>query len=127
MSDPLHDIFTKQKELNARIGVNTDAMSEADRVKWLLNYSRALGQENAELVDSVPWKWWAKFQELDLQNAKVEIVDMLHFLVSLALTAGMTADDMYNFYMDKNKLNHQRQDSGYATKDHSDNRAIGSQ
>ena len=124
MADMLADIFTKQKELNARIGVHTDDMAEAERVKWLLNYTRALNQENAELIDSVPWKWWAKYQTVDWQNARIEIVDMLHFLVSLALTSGMTAEDMYGLYMKKNQLNHQRQDTGYAIKDELDNKAL---
>ena len=48
-----------------------------------LNYVRAMQQELAELTDSVPWKWWAKYQEFDKQNAKVEIVDLFHFLIHL--------------------------------------------
>ena len=54
--DKLEEIFKMQYELNKRIGVDTAAMGDDERVKWVLNYSRALGQENAELVDSVPWK-----------------------------------------------------------------------
>ena len=110
--DRLEEIFKMQYELNKRIGVDTANMSEDDRVKWVLNYSRALAQENAELVDSVPWKWWAKYQKFDPQNARVEVVDMLHFLVSIAQTLGMTADDFYQAYANKNNINHDRQDSG---------------
>lgn len=93
--DKLEEIFKMQYELNKRIGVDTAAMGDDERVKWVLNYSRALGQENAELVDSVPWKWWAKYQKFDPQNARVEVVDMLHFIVSLAQTLGMSADDFF--------------------------------
>ena len=56
-----------------------DEMNDEDRTKWILNYVRAMQQELAELTDSVPWKWWAKYQEFDQQNAKVEIVDLFHF------------------------------------------------
>ena len=56
-------------------------------------------QEIAELIDSVPWKWWAKYQEFDEQNAKVEIIDLFHFLISLAQVMGMTPDDVYNAYV----------------------------
>ena len=122
--DRLEEIFKMQYELNKRIGVDTANMSEDDRVKWVLNYSRALAQENAELVDSVPWKWWAKYQKFDPQNARVEVVDMLHFLVSIAQTLGMTADDFYQAYAKKNHKNHDRQDSGYTTKDENDCRSI---
>lgn len=124
MADRLSEIFEMQRQLNKRIGVDTDAMDEEERAKWVLNYSRALGQELAELVDSVPWKWWAEYQEFDKQNARVEVIDLFHFLISLAQTLGLSADDVYETYMKKNKVNLERQDSGYTTKDESDNRSI---
>lgn len=119
--DKLNEIFELQKTLNKRIGVDTDAMNDEQRVQWILNYSRALSQELAELIDSVPWKWWAKYQTFDKQNCKVEIVDLFHFLVSLAQSVGMTADEVHELYTKKNKVNHDRQDSGYKEKDHDDN------
>ncbi len=124
MADRLEHIFEMQKELNKRIGVNTDNMNDDERVKWTLNYTRAMGQELAELIDSVPWKWWAKYQEFDKQNARVEVADMFHFLISLAQTLGLTAEDVYQIYLKKNKVNFERQDCGYTTKDESDNRSI---
>ena len=81
-------------------------------------------QELAELIDSFPWKWWAKYQKIDEQNARVEIVDLFHFLVSMAQTMGMTAQDIYDGYVKKNEVNHKRQDSGYVVKDHADSKHI---
>jgi dimeric dUTPase (all-alpha-NTP-PPase superfamily) len=81
-------------------------------------------QEIAELVDSVPWKWWAKYQKFDEQNARVEVVDLLHFLVSTAQILGMSADDIYEAYCKKNSINHRRQESGYVTKDENDSREV---
>ena len=122
--DMLSHIFELQAALNKRCGVNPVTFNDEDRVKWILNYSLALQQECSELIDSTPWKWWAKYQKFDQQNAKVEIVDMLHFLISLAQTMGMSADDMYDMYCQKNKVNNVRQDSGYAVKDKNDCRDI---
>jgi dimeric dUTPase (all-alpha-NTP-PPase superfamily) len=51
-------------------------------------------------------------------------VDLFHFLVSLAQTLGMTADDVYQAYLKKNAVNHQRQDSGYVKKDEADSKHI---
>ena len=124
MADRLKEIFDMQKKLNRRIGIDTDAMNDEERIKWALNYSRALGQELAEFVDSVPWKWWANYQKFDKQNARVEIVDMFHFLISIAQTLGMTEQDVYEAYMKKNKVNFERQNSGYTSKDESDNKDI---
>jgi len=122
--DKMDEIFELQEKLNSRIGVNMSEMNDDDRSKWILNYIRAMQQELAELTDSVPWKWWAKYQEFDKQNAKVEIVDLFHFLISLAQVMGMTADDVYESYLKKNKVNHNRQDSGYEKKDENDSRHI---
>ena len=36
----------------------------------------------------------------------------------------MTADDFYQAYAKKNHINHDRQDSGYTTKDENDCRSI---
>ncbi|MGB0371337.1 MAG: dUTPase [Opitutales bacterium] len=122
--DKLEEIFDMQEALNARIGVNTAGMNDEEKAKWILNYTRAMQQEIAELVDSVPWKWWAKYQEFDQQNARVEVVDLFHFLVSMAQVLGMSADDVYQAYLKKNKVNHDRQESGYKEKDHEDSRHI---
>ena len=120
----MDEIFDLQEKLNSRIGVNMNELNDDDRVKWILNYIRAMQQELAELTDSVPWKWWAKYQEFDQQNARVEIVDLFHFLISLAQVMGMTAEDVYETYLKKNKVNHNRQDSGYEKKDENDSRHI---
>ena len=122
--DKLDEIFSMQDTLNKRIGVNTDGMSDEDKAKWVLNYTRAMQQEMSELIDSVPWKWWAKYQEFDEQNAKVEVVDLFHFLISLAQVLGMTPEDVHEAYLKKNKVNHERQDSGYVKKDVDDSRHI---
>jgi len=127
MSEPdkLREIFRMQAALNERIGVKPADMTEEEQQTWTLNYCRALSQELAELTDSLPWKWWAKYQTFDKQNARVEVVDMLHFLVSIAQVLGLSADDVYDLYLQKNKVNFQRQDSGYAVKDENDNKNLG--
>ena len=122
--DKLNAIFDLQDTLNKRIGVDTSGLSDDEKAKWVLNYTRAMQQEIAELVDSVPWKWWAKYQAFDEQNAKVEVIDLFHFLISIAQVLEMTPEDVYEAYTKKNKVNHSRQDSGYTTKDEDDSRHI---
>ena len=123
--DLLAEIFALQKSLNARIGVDTDAIQgiPEEQVKWLLNYARAIQQEAAELTDSVPWKWWAQYQKVDLQNARVEVIDLMHFVVSAAQVLGMDAAEFHRLYTAKHKINQARQDSGYTAKTE-DNRGL---
>jgi dimeric dUTPase (all-alpha-NTP-PPase superfamily) len=120
----LRELWRMQRALNERIGVYTNGMTEADKTKWTLNYCRAMSQEIAELTDSVPWKWWAKYQKFDEQNARVEVVDLFHFLISLAQVLGMSAADVFNAYAKKNEVNFKRQDTGYAVKDEHDSKHI---
>jgi len=122
--DMLTEIFRMQAELNQRIGVNTLHIPEERKPEWVLNYCRAMTQEVAELTDSVPWKWWAKYQQFDKQNARVEVADLFHFLVSLAQVLDMSADDIFEAYRKKNEVNFQRQDTGYTAKDANDSKHI---
>jgi len=124
MKDKLEEMFEMQKKLNKRIGVDTDQMGEKEKIKWILNYCLAMNQEIAELIDSVPWKWWAKYQKFDEQNIKVEIIDIFHFLISAAQVMGLTAEDIHRIYMQKNKVNFERQERGYTEKI-DDNKEIG--
>jgi dimeric dUTPase (all-alpha-NTP-PPase superfamily) len=122
--DQFRELFRMQKSLNERIGVKTDGMSEEEKTKWILNYCRAMSQEMAELTDSVPWKWWAKYQKFDEQNARVEVVDLFHFLISMAQVLGMSADDVFAAYVKKNEVNFKRQETGYTIKDEHDSKHI---
>jgi dimeric dUTPase (all-alpha-NTP-PPase superfamily) len=122
--DQLGELFRMQKALNERIGVRTEGMTQEEKTQWLLNYCRAMSQEIAELTDSVPWKWWAKYQKFDEQNARVEVVDLFHFLISLAQVMGMSADDVFKAYLRKNEVNLQRQETGYTVKDEQDSKHI---
>lgn len=123
-ADQLRELFRMQAALNQRIGVNTEGMTEEEKTKWILNYTRAMSQELAELTDSVPWKWWAKYQKFDEQNARVEVVDLFHFLISMAQVLGMSADDVFQAYVKKNEVNFKRQESGYTQKDQADSKHI---
>lgn len=124
-------MWEKQKELNKRVGIDSDFFNYVDslpttgndqakralyvdRIEWLGKLHTATSQELAEFRDSIPWKWW-KAQTFDSQNAKVEVIDMFHFLMSMAQVLGMSAEDFYQGYMQKNKVNHSRQDGDYST------------
>ena len=122
--DQLRELWQMQKALNERIGVNMEGMSTEEKTRWILNYTRAMTQEIGELNDSVPWKWWANYQKFDEQNARVEVVDLFHFLISLAQVLGMSADDVFDAYIKKNAVNFKRQESGYTEKDEHDSKHI---
>ncbi len=92
---------------------------------WLRKYLHAILAEAEELEDSLLWKWWSK-DKIDLQNSRVEIVDMMHFLTSLALASGMSADEFFTLYTAKHRVNENRQENNYSafTKTEDDNKAL---
>lgn len=114
MINSLEDVFKAQIELNERTvpGLYNRIESENCRREWVLNMELAMRQEIAEFIDSFAWKWW-KNGEDDINNAKVELVDILHFWVSLCTFVGMDAKEVFELYEKKNKLNHKRQEGGY--------------
>ena len=130
----LKELFELQAELNRRIGFDADAL-RADfdpRVagKWLNDYIVATSNELEELRDCTFWKHWCteakegrRFELHNLQNARVEVIDLLFFWISMAQCLGLSAEDVYDLYRQKLSVNHRRQDGEYSmkSKNESDN------
>lgn len=110
-------------EIQTRSGKSTSYEGAVE--KWLTGYCTAMLQEIAELRDSTNWKWWrSKVDKFDLQNIWVELVDILHFWMSACMVAGLSPRDVFKMYKEKNKVNFQRQESGYLAKDENDSRHL---
>lgn len=149
-NDKLEQLFALQSELNDRIfakkdlrdregktlnmatlmsaarGADTTPLGPNTEVnEWLGKYLTALDDESRELREELLWKWWSK-DTLDMQNIRVEIIDQLHFWISLAMTAGLDANAVFDIYMQKNAVNHKRQEQDYsrANKNEAENQAI---
>ena len=56
-------------------------------------YYRAIWVECAEMLDHFGWKWWKK-QAPDLQQVKLELVDIWHFALSEMLRADNLSDNI---------------------------------
>ena len=83
--------------------------------EWLVNYSKAIKEELLELDDELLWKWWSK-DEIDMQNIRVELIDILHFLVSAIMCAVLSAEKVFDIYRQKHAINIKRQDTEYNKK-----------
>ena len=133
----LPELFAKQAELNKRTGFDPQALRENFDPRfageWLNNYLAAMSSEIEELRDCTYWKHWCaeakqgrRHEIHDLQNARVEVIDMLFFWISLAQCVGLDAHDVMELYEQKLDINHQRQENGYsmAHKDENDNTTV---
>ena len=54
--------------------------------KKVINWRRCIYMESAEMIDSFPWKHWKNIElEPDWDNLQIEVVDVWHFIMSLAI------------------------------------------
>ena len=51
--------------------------------------------------------------EDDVKELKMELVDIQHFLFNMMISVGMNAEELYDYYLSKNKVNIRRANSGY--------------
>lgn len=134
--DTLSDILNAQKEMQeTTYGYDFKGMTLADLREFFHMNNHAMIDEMHEFTDacggikdgigSAFWKKWKKdyaktstmkFSDLsdgDQKEAKMELVDMLHFFMNYAAAIGMDGKEMYNFYMAKRQENINRQKNGY--------------
>jgi NTP pyrophosphatase (non-canonical NTP hydrolase) len=129
MDDRLADIVAKQKAIADRF-MDLKNMSIDERNKKSCEFLLAIIAEVGELLNgesdgesvntrvkgkgALNWKSWkTKQSEPDPEYLKAELIDILHFTLELLLIWGADADEIYTRYMNKNKENIRRYDSGY--------------
>jgi len=108
--DTLEAIFSMQKELTSMMDLSRYPASADGRVSAL---STAIIHEAVELQRLTSWKWWKKPTPFNKQAAKEELIDIWHFVVQASIELGMTPADILEEYEKKNKVNRDRQASGY--------------
>ena len=84
----LHQVETMlrlQDDMNTRIHPEWRAQGNA----WY----RAIWVESAEMLDHYGWKWW-KQQTPDLEQVRLELVDIWHFGLSILLEGSVPADEV---------------------------------
>lgn len=72
------EIAEVQSILNSKADPNNPNWKE---VRTENDFKLASILEMAEMIESTPWKWW-KGGNADLWNIKIELIDMLHFMIS---------------------------------------------
>ncbi|MAJ91067.1 MAG: hypothetical protein CMF40_02645 [Legionellales bacterium] len=137
MQSELNDYVFKKNNIKDKLGndlsmqtimtalENNEIMVNDLPNEWLVKYAKALKEELLELDDELLWKWWSK-DKIDMQNIRVELIDILHFLISAMMCAGLSAEKVFDIYKQKHAVNIKRQDTNYniETKTEKDNKEI---
>ena len=108
VKDKLDVIFELQGLLDDDITLRR-GLGGISSEEWIQKDVLALVSELGELLCEVNFKWWKNPKEIDSAAIKEEIVDVVHFVISMARRAGMTSDELYEGYIAKNKENFDRQ------------------
>jgi len=106
--DKLDQIFAMQKSLDEKIA--NERNLNFSKEEWIQKEVLAMISELSEVLDEVNFKWWKNKKEINDEQLKEEIVDLLHFLISMSLKAGMSSEEIYSIYMKKNEENVKRQE-----------------
>jgi len=139
----LEDVWPLQADLNRRAGFDTAGLGAAlaaaerdgslapegglrcDVGRALKNYLDALAAECHELQACLSWKHWYReakegrqYELRDIQNARVEAIDMLFFWMSICQLLGLEPADVYRLYAKKLGINHKRQDEDRTQAEH---------
>lgn len=117
--DRLQHIFELQATLDEEIRAG-HRLPEGDLSTWIQKEALAIIVELGELLEEVNFKWWKVPRPLNREAIKEELVDILHFFISMCLKAGISAEELYQAYLAKNEENFRRQrglsKEGYAPK-----------
>lgn len=85
LNSKISEMVSFQKELNDSTNGQGWEAGKTQNNK-IINWKRCIYMETAELIDSYPWKHWKNINdEADIENIKTELVDIWHFILSIAI------------------------------------------
>ncbi len=73
-----------------------DAMNTKVNTDWRnagFEWYRAIWMEASEMLEHYGWKWWKK-QDPDVMQVKLEVVDIVHFALSIRLVQCALIDEI---------------------------------
>lgn len=108
MKDKLDAIFELQEKFDNDV-IKNRGLENITPEQWIQKETLAMISELAELLDEVNFKWWKNPKEINYDNLKEELVDILHFFVGMCLKSGMTSEELFKIYITKNEENFKRQ------------------
>ena len=112
--------MTDKEKLIEMLNLQQKLNDETNGIGWengytkqnrLINWRRCIYMELAELIDSFNWKHWKDINiKPDWENVKIEVVDIWHFMLSLALEEYKLAnkgsiEDIANYIIDTKYFN----------------------
>lgn len=115
-NDMLRSLFLNQAAFEALMGYDIANMSEKERGEYVRLQTLMVTDELHEMLHEIPFfKPWKRYSNDSADNlpkwqrAKMELVDALHFFLTLCLGLGFTAEELFAMYSAKLSENYSRQ------------------
>ena len=124
MTDKLHSMFDLREEFMTRLKDNVPG----SHPEWPLDLSKKSDQQFCrdmalrgveEMFEALQhlknWKPHriTEVREFDRDEFLEEVVDAFNYFFSLVILTGFTADDLYDAYLKKDSIIHERLENGY--------------
>ncbi len=117
----LQQIIDTQKQLQNRLGKDISTMGQAEKTALIKDNVYFVTEELHEMARELPyvkdWKDYSGLSDEDIANrverARKEFIDVFIFLMNIGIALNMSAEDIENYFFEKNAINHARQDNGY--------------
>ncbi|PCI06635.1 MAG: dUTP diphosphatase [Gammaproteobacteria bacterium] len=84
MKKKIINMLELQDSMNTKVNANWRGAGN----EWY----RAIWMEASEMLEHYGWKWWKK-QEADIMQVKLEVVDIVHFALSIRLEQNDSLDE----------------------------------
>lgn len=112
--DKLQDLFERQKKLQEFFENHIDIFDEQQRQQYTKDNVLGLLDETHEILRETNWKHWKKTKKsINRDSLKTELADAMHFFINLCLAWNVTAEELYEAYLEKDKEIYKRIEEGY--------------
>lgn len=122
MNNKLEIMLEMQESFQKHVGFDFEKMTINEKSSYIKEMMLWVQDEMCEALHELPFaKGWSKKYdtwtdekiEEQMDKFKKEMIDSFHFFMNILIASGMTAEDIFNEYIDKNEINIQRQKTGY--------------
>lgn len=119
-TDYFSALFKMQQDLQKFYRKDYENLSLEERAKFVRDNWSYLTTEMGELFNAIPYfKYWKDHKgkttltREERMNILFEYVDILHFVLNIAVYLGLTSEEIIKGYIVKNRENRERKKRGY--------------
>lgn len=109
----LDEMMRLQEKFGSRF-IKFGNLTIPQKEKWTKEIVICLFSELSEILNWINWKHWKKKRyPINELEVKYELIDVMHFTLTLMLLYKMTPAEVFSMYIIKNRENHDRQERKY--------------